>query len=182
MFEEIKMCSKCALCKHQPPLIDSTVKCQVFWVGLSAKLLSDMNERPLSPSTNSGAILTKIEEGCGDLKAYRTNLVKCVPLNAQGKIRYPNKTEINYCISHLDLELRNLSPKIIFLLGSQVTEAIGKRYGISFQKWSGFNYTFERYKDYYFIPIHHPSYVHVYKRKQVSEYISSIENIINQLL
>lgn len=182
MFEEIKMCSKCALCKHQPPLIDSIVKCQVFWVGLSAKLLSDMNERPLSPSTNSGAILTKIEEECGDLKAYRTNLVKCVPLNAQGKIRYPNKAEINYCISHLDLELRNLSPKIIFLLGSQVTEAIGKRYGISFQKWSGFNYTFERYKNYYFIPIHHPSYVHVYKRKQISEYISSIESIINQLL
>lgn len=141
-----------------------------------------MNERPLSPSTNSGAILTKIEERCGDLKAYRTNLVKCVPLNEQGKIRYPNKVEINYCISHLDLELRNLSPKIIFLLGGQVTEAIGKRYGISFQKWSGFNYTFERYKDYYFIPIHHPSYVHVYKRKQVSEYISSIGNIINQYI
>lgn len=182
MFEEIKTCTKCALCKHQPPLIDSTDKCQVFWVGLSAKLLSGVNERPLSPSTNSGAILTRVEEGCGNLEAYRTNLVKCVPLNAQGKIRYPNNAEINYCISHLDLELRDLSPKIIFLLGNQVTGAIGKKYGISFQKWSGFNYTFEKYKDYYFVPIHHPSYIYVYKRKQISEYIAGIENIVSQLL
>ena len=182
MFEDIKTCSKCALCKHQPPLIDSTGKCQVFWVGLSAKLLSDKNERPLSPTTNSGAILTQIEEDCGKFKAYRTNLVKCVPLNEQGKLRYPNNAEIHHCISHLDLELRKLSPQIIFLLGSQVTEAISKKYGISFQKWSGFNYTYRKYEDYYFIPVHHPSYIYVYKRKQISEYMASIENIISQLL
>ena len=34
----------------------------------------------------------------------------------------------------------------------------------------------------YYVPIHHPSYIYVYKRKRMDEYIEGIERIINQLL
>lgn len=182
MFEAIKTCDKCSLCKHQPPLIDSVRGCQVFWVGLSAKLSTCKDERPLSPTTNSGSILCKVEEKCTNVLTYRTNIVKCAPLDEKGKLRYPNKKEINLCLPHIDDEIRALSPKIIFLLGNKVAEAISKQYSITFKKWDNFDYVFVKYKNLYFVPIHHPSYIYVYKRKQISEYISSIENIVNQLL
>ena len=182
MFEAIKTCTKCELCRHQSPLIDSTSTCQVIWVGLSAKESTLKNDLPLSPSTNSGRILCHIEERCDNIKTYRTNLVKCVPLNAQGKLRYPNKYEINVCLPHLENEIAELSPRIVFLLGHKVTDAISSQYSIVFNKWDGFDYKFQKYRDVYFIPIHHPSYIYVYKRKYITEYIDSIEKIINKLL
>lgn len=182
MIASIKVCKKCGLCKHQPPLLDEAKNCQVFWVGLSAKLVTCENERPLSPATNSGSLLSQVENECVGMSAYRTNLVKCAPLTEQGKLRYPNKKEINICMPHLEVEINELSPKLIFLLGGQVTESISKKYSIHFEKWHEFDYTVQKYKDFYFVPIHHPSYIYVYKRKRVKEYIASIENIINKLL
>lgn len=182
MLETIRTCDKCGLCKHQKPLIDSVRECQVFWVGLSAKLSVCENEKPLSPTTNSGSLLCKIEENCASISAYRTNIVKCAPLDAAGKLRYPNKKEISICLPHIDDEIKELSPKVVFLLGNKVTEAISKQYSIDFKKWCAFDYTFVKHENLYFVPIHHPSYIYVYKRKQVSEYIHSIASIIEQLV
>lgn len=182
MFENIKTCDKCGLCKHQSPLIDSVQQCQIFWVGLSAKPSTCKNEIPLSPATNSGSILCKIEEKFTNLSSYRTNIVKCVPLDNNGKLRYPNKKEISLCLPHINTEINALSPKIIFLLGNKVTEAISNQYSISFEKRQNFDYAFVKYKNFYFVPVHHPSYIYVYKRNKISEYIGSIENIIKLLL
>ena len=178
----IKKCNKCGLCKHQLPLVDKFCDCQIFWVGLSAKITLDSEEGPLSPTTNSGNLLCKVEERCANISTYRTNIVKCAPLNEKGKLRYPNKKEINVCLPHFDDEIECLSPRIVFLLGNKVTEAVSKKYSINFKKWNNFNYEFQKYKDLYFVSIHHPSYVYVYKRKYISEYIDGIENVIKKLL
>ena len=88
MFETIKNCNKCGLCKHQSPLIDDAETCQVFWVGLSAKTVTFEEERPLSPTTNSGKLISSVEEKCEGILTYKTNLVKCVPLDEKMKLRY----------------------------------------------------------------------------------------------
>lgn len=113
----------------------------MFWVGLSAKLSTCENERPLSPTANSGSLLCHVEEKCTGISMYRTNLVKCVPLNEQGKLRYPNKKEISICMPHLENEIFELSPKIVFLLGGQVANAISQKYSITFEKLHEFDYT-----------------------------------------
>lgn len=104
MIEQIRKCQKCGLCKNQKPLLDIEnieKNCQVFWVGLSAKKISSDTKSPLSPETNTGMVIHKIEEMYEDVSTYKTNLVKCLPLTNQKKIRYPNQKEIDSCLENL---------------------------------------------------------------------------------
>lgn len=90
MIEQIRRCQKCGLCFNQKPLLDVEKECQVFWVGLSAKKKKSNKEIPLSPETNTGMVIQRIEEVCGEVTTYKTNLVKCLPLTEEQKLRYPN--------------------------------------------------------------------------------------------
>lgn len=182
MIKSIKECSKCGLCKHQSPLMDDFNYCQVFWVGLSAKKATCENEKPLSPTTNSGKLICSIEERCTEVLTYKTNLVKCVPLNEEQKLRYPNKREIDICFQNLKEELNSLKPRIVFLLGDKVTKAVSSHFKLTFAKWDGFDYKYKIHDGIYYIPIHHPSYIYVYKRKQMETYIEEIANLIAKLL
>jgi DNA polymerase len=62
-----------------------------------------------------------------------------------------------------------------------VIDAVSKSYSISLKKWDEFNYTATKYDGKYFVPVHHPSYVYVYKRKRINEYVRGLEKIIQQL-
>lgn len=182
MIEQIRKCQKCSLCINQKPLLDVEKECQVFWVGLSAKkMLSDI-DLPLSPETNTGMIIHKIEQACEGIITYKTNLVKCLPLTEQQKLRYPNRKEIDCCYEHLLSEIHTMSPKIVFLLGQKVYSSVAKKMKIKFEKWNDFEYHYKEIDGVYYVPIHHPSYIYVYKRKRVKDYIDSIEKIIKQLL
>ncbi len=180
LIEAIKNCAKCALCTNQKPLLDKVCKGKVFWVGLSAKKIKYENESPLSSTTNSGKIISQVEERCAGISMYKTNIVKCLPLDDRGKLRYPNKFEINLCISNIDCEITALSPSIVFLLGSLVTEAVGRYFQIEFDSWIDFYYKPKQCKGIYFVPIQHPSYIHVYKRKSMYDYMCGLESIIRQ--
>lgn len=182
MIEEILFCQKCSLCKTQPPLLDELKPCQVMWVGLSAKIVSSDNETPLAITTNTGEIIHKIECQCAQIANYKTNLVKCVPTDGRRKIRYPNTNEINSCITHLDNELQEVQPKIVFLLGERVARAVCTHLSIAFKKWENFEYFAAKYHNTFFVSVHHPSYIYVYRRKQIDEYVDSIVKIIDTLL
>lgn len=182
MIEQIRKCQKCDLCFNQKPLLDKEKNCQVFWVGLSAKKVTSDKEIPLSPETNTGMLIQKIEKICKGVSTYKTNLVKCLPLTEQQKLRYPNRREIDNCFEHLISEIHTMSPEIVFLLGEKVYSSVEKHLKIEFEKWDGFKYRYREYKGVYFVPIHHPSYIYIYKRKQMEAYIESVEEIVNQLL
>lgn len=182
MFEAIMSCRRCGLCQHQPPLMDEARVCQVFWVGLSAKKATSDDEKPLSPTTNSGSILCSVEERCEGISMYRTNLVKCLPLDEGGKLRYPNNCEIGLCLPNLSAEIDELAPQLIFLLGRQVTNAVSRHYSLEFDEWYEFEYIVKKFRNMYFVPVHHPSYIHVYKRKRIDEYVGGLERVIRQVL
>ena len=74
-------------------------------------------EVPLSPETNTGMLIQKIEQLCGEVITYKTNLVKCLPLTEEQKLRYPNRKEIDSCFEHLVGEIQAMSPKIVFFVG-----------------------------------------------------------------
>lgn len=181
-MECIKNCQKCGLCCNQKPMLDCMKECQVFWVGLSAKMAMSEYEIPLSPETNTGKVIQSIEDTLEEVTTYRTNLVKCVPLNEQRKLRYPSKKEMDCCFENLQKEISILSPKIVFLLGEKVTSSVEKHLGIKFEEWDEFNYQSREHQGTYYVPVHHPSYIYVYKRKMIKQYAQSIRKMVMSLL
>jgi len=180
MNTSIRECQKCHLCKNQPPLVDENISkkyIDVFWVGLSAVKVEDIeNSTPLSKETKTGYLVSTIEEVCKQVAHYRTNLVKCLPLRNK-KIRYPTAKEMDICFGHLDNEILFFKPKVIFLLGRQVAEFILNRNGYKMQKLHS-NFEYETYdiNGHFYVPIHHPSYILIYKRKLVDKYIENVSN------
>ncbi len=181
MLEHILICNKCSLCCNQKPTLDIENSDAIFWVGLSAKKSSKMLG-PLSSETNTGRIIQMIEKDIPNMVTYKTNLVKCPPLNERGKLRYPTNAEIQTCIKNLDDEIKSLTPKIVFLLGEKVSLAVANYYQEHFEKWRGYKYYYTDIGGCYFIPIQHPSYIYIYKKRDVQEYISGIRDVIRRVL
>lgn len=115
---------------------------------------------------------------CGRLLLH----FRSIPLTEEQKLRYPNKKEIDSCYEHLAEEIQELSPKIVFLLGGKVSSAVEKHLKINFEKWDEFKYHYKKINGVYYVPIHHPSYIYVYRRKRIDEYINEVERIIKRLL
>lgn len=178
-IDDIKDCRKCNLCNNQKPLLDNPRDADVFWVGLSAVKVEDTSSTiPLAKDSNTGKLISEIEDLIKSRNFYKTNLVKCLPLKDE-KIRYPSKGEMQACYSNLYSEIKILKPKFVFLLGKQVANFISKSQqreilGLS----DDFNYKTYKQSNVSFIPIHHPSYILVYKRKRVDEYINGIKKIL----
>jgi len=116
-------CNHCKLSKNQKPLTEKHQEhCSVMVVGLSAVKSNDiLSDIPLSNKTRSGKIISRLEDALKQ-KIYRTNLVKCLPLDYFGKLRYPFHEEMYACSIHLDDEIKIIKPKHILLLGDMVAK------------------------------------------------------------
>ena len=164
----ITKCNRCSIVCNQKPLIDILRKADIVFVGISAKMKETEDEIPLSENTNSGKLIKMIEERLleenSNISCYRSNMVKCVPLNEKGKIRNPDILEIENCIDNLVYELSIVKPKVVVLLGKLVEKNLKKK--IIEQ---GYNT----------ITIYHPSYIHVYRKKEIEKYVEeSSKNIL----
>lgn len=178
MFNSITACDSCNLYLNQKPLIQKSNSAEIFWVGLSAVKTSDNRDIPLSNNTNSGKLINSIEYFIPEKSFHKTNLVKCLPLK-NDKIRYPTIKEMKNCFFNLEKEINYLKPNYIFLLGKQVASFILNHYGIKeYSLNDEFDYNFFNINSYKFIPIHHPSFILIYKRKKLQKYIDGIEAII----
>ena len=116
------------------------------------------------------------------MTTYKTNLVKCLPLNEHQKLRYPNNKGIDCCFVNLKKEIDELKPRIVFLLGEKVYSSVGKHLSINFEKGDGFDFYYKEYQKTFFVPVQHPSYIYVYKRKQMDEYVCGIGQMIERLI
>lgn len=175
-----KACKSCGLDVYQGPVLDVAKRSHLFWVGLSAVAFDEKDEKlPLSPLTPSGSLVQSIEAPfLSQFSFYKTNLVKCAPINGN-KIRYPLAHEMDKCFPNFNWELKHLNPRTVFLLGKQVGDFISKKMGapkVSLR--DDFSYTTFENAGIKFIPIHHPSFILVYKRKHLQAYIDSLQSII----
>ncbi len=183
---EIRKCRACGLHLNQLPVIDETKMSNVFWVGLSSVLITNEEDQiPLSPSTKSGALIESIEKPYKQhLSFYKTNVVKCLPLsNLNNKIRYPLKNEMEKCYPNLEFEIKALRPSILFLLGKQVANFVLNKHS---KKISSFDNEFD-YKSFvldgiHYVPIHHPSFMLVYKRSHIDRYKLGISKYFEEIL
>lgn len=165
---KITKCNKCGISCNQKPLVDNMRKSDIMFLGISAKIKEKEDEMPLSENTNSGKLIKMIEERLleenNNLLCYRSNMVKCVPLNEKGKIRYPDNLEIENCIENLEYELNIVNPKVVVFLGRLVEKHLKK-------KIMEFGYNT--------ITIYHPSYIYMYRKKEIEKYVEeSSKNIL----
>lgn len=181
-MDKIKKCKSCPLFKNQSPLLSNASSADVFWVGLSAKKVSNAEfDLPLDSNTNSGKMLDLIEEHFKAVSFYRTNLVKCLPLDDNQKLRYPNSNEIRKCKNNLIYEIESLKPPIVFLLGKIVFNSILKDIEKPIIKeLTSKNFKFNLFweDNVLFVGIVHPSYVHIYRKKYKDEYVKLLVDII----
>lgn len=170
MMNKISNCNECNLCINQKPLMDRLRKCDVMWVGLSAKRVKDVNVNyPLENNTNSGMLIEEIERKNPNIKYYKTNLVKCLPLGEDDKIRYPTREEMSVCIKNLFMEIEIVKPRTIFLLGDIVYKFVN-----NYMKKNNIIINAN------IVKIEHPSYICVYKRTQKGKYIAKVTDEIER--
>jgi len=80
------------------------------------------------------------------------------------------------CFPNFEWELEKLRPMTVFLLGKQVATFIMKKFASDKPILSDtFHYAPLIVNNIRFIPIHHPSYILVYKRKMLDEYIKQVQ-------
>lgn len=183
MINEIVKCKNCDLCNNQAPLLDHLKeKTDVMWVGLSAVKVQDVEtETPLSDTTRSGNLIKEIEGESEMTSFYKSNIVKCLPLKETGKIRYPSKKEMESCYFNLKMEIELLKPNVIFLLGKQVASFLAHKFDFNpITFGDDFQYKKFDIDGISVIPIHHPSYILIYKRKKVDLYKQRISTIIEE--
>ncbi len=167
---------------NQRPLLDHIRKADVMWVGVSAKRVADPEKAiPLGVDTNSGRLIAEIEALCSPVQFYKTNLVKCLPLDEQGKLRYPTPLECIACAPNLDLELNLVNPTVVFLLGAKVASFVLKT--LELKRVEDIeNYATIELQGRYFIPIPHPSFIMAYRRKTKHEYVTRVHSLIEQFV
>ena len=172
------ICSICDFYLKQKMLYNKKcLKTDIMWVGLSAKLFNQVGcVPPLDLSTNTGKIIKKIEDINPNLLYYKSNLVKYAPINSDGKLRYPTKEEMDFCFPCLYQEINTINPKLVFLLGDKVSNFVLKKFGFMIKK--DFMYRIFVYENMKFVPIYHPSYIWIYKRKEESKYIHTVYSVI----
>lgn len=181
LFEKIEKCQKCDLYHNQKPLLDKVRTADIMVVGISAKRVHDEKEVPLDAKTKSGQIVSMLEAKAlkNGYSIYRTNLVKCVPLNSDGEIRYPNKEEIIACMDNFFVEYECVTPKLIILLGNQVKEAVERHFNVKLPKAKNCEFLFQKVDKYMFVTGYHPSYIMRSKRK-TELYLNNFEKMLKQ--
>ncbi len=178
----ISSCTACSLHTNQKPLLDHERRADVVWVGLSSKKVEDYEvETPLQADTNTGKLVAEIEAQCPSQTFYKTNLVKCLPLNDKGKLRYPSISECSLCYPHLLTEIKEVRPSIVFLLGSKVADFVLKKIGFESPKLS-YDYETFFFQGVRYVPIHHPSYISVYRRKEKDVYVRAVKRVIERFI
>ena len=154
----------------------------VMWVGLFTKMSSGAKVcAPLHISTNTGKMVAEIEAQCLGVSFYKTNLVKFAPLDSMKVLRYPTYEECILCYPELQTEIQRVSPRVVLLLGIRTATFILRQLGLQIPKLSYEYIAFDN-KGVIYVPIHHPSYILVYKRKEKGLYIQAVKDVIERFI
>lgn len=154
----------------------------IYFVGLSAK----PDCAHLSSQTCTGNVIEEIIRGLPDVTSIKTNLVKNVPLDQRGKLRYPDSVEMEQGWKDLQNEINQMSPNLLVTLGLQVSFFVRTQMGVQPEKpWLPADFSSKTYLSQskpYLLSVHHPSFVFVYRRKYVTNYVSSVIQSISSLV
>jgi len=95
-----------------------------------------------------------------DTDFWKTNALSCRPHTASGANRPPTKTELKNCKPLVDKTIKELNPKMIWLLGGKAVESfyMGRFSNLSINRWRKLCIP-DRKTGAWIIPLFHPSYI-----------------------
>lgn len=151
----------------------------VYFVGLSAK----PNCEHLALETRTGYIIEQIIHHLPSVKIVKTNLVKTPPIDQAGNLRYPNPNEMKLGWNELQDEMNQRFPDLLVTLGQQVSFFLRSQMGVQPAKPqlpSDFSYeSYLSQSQSNILSVHHPSFIYVYRRKDIKNYV---ENVVRSIL
>ncbi len=154
----------------------------VYFVGLSAK----PNCEHLDADTRTGSIVEQIICRLPTVQIVKTNLVKTPPLDSAGKLRYPNPDEMKLGWCELQNEINKSRPNLLVTLGQQVSFFLRSQMGvqpIKPQLPSDFSHqSYLSQSAPHILSIHHPSFVYVYRRKNIDDYVENVVLSVSMLI
>ncbi len=154
----------------------------IYFVGLSAKPMCEQ----LDPETRTGNIIQQIIRDLPDIEAVKTNLVKNPPIDQEGKLRYPNPTEMELGWRELEFEISRTLPSVVVTLGQQVSLFLRLQMGVQPTKPrlpSDFSYEADLSPSQSnILSVHHPSFIYVYRRNDISNYVENVVRTIVALV
>lgn len=131
---------------------------KVLLVGLSNK----KNKETFDITTPTGKIVSEIKR---QLKhnVFMINLVNYPPVDEHNKLRYPTKEELKNSIPEFLNYVNKIKPDLIIAFGNIVYNALNEISKIKA----------------ILISKKHPSYIYVYRKKEINNYIADIINDVN---
>jgi len=155
----------------------------VYFVGLSAKPMC----KHLAPETRTGYIIGQIIHHLPSIKTVKTNLVKTPPIDREGNLRYPNPNEMKLGWNELQGEMNQTFPNLLVTLGQQVSFFLRSQMGVQPAKPqfpADFSYqSYVSQSKSYILSVHHPSFIYVYRRKDIENYVKNVVlSISSQIL
>lgn len=88
---------------------------------------------------------------------------------------------VHCCFKNLLAEIAEVKPKVVALLGEKVCSAVEKKLNIKLKRWCGFEYFATEHNGIWYLPVQHPSYIYVYKRKEVEKYVKKVAEAIGRI-
>lgn len=146
----------------------------VYFVGLSAK--PDCEH--LALETRTGYIIEQIIHHLPSVRIVKTNLVKNPPIDQAGNLRYPNPNEMKLGWNELQNETNQRLPDLLVTLGQQVSFFLRSQMGVQPVKPqlpSDFSYkSYLSQSRSNILSVHHPSFVFVYRRREIQNYVDNV--------
>lgn len=95
-----------------------------------------------------------------DRDFWKINAINCRPTNATGRNRTPTKTELKYCKPIVDKTIKELNPKMIWLMGGKAIESMymNRFSKLAISRWRKLCIP-DRKTNAWIIPLFHPSYI-----------------------
>ena len=142
-----------------------------------------LTEIPLDGTTRSGNLINAMELIANkyNYKIYRTNLVKCAPLDEKDHLRYPTPYEMDSCFANFLIEQTTLRPRIVILLGNMVQNQFEKKMSFHIDNSHNCNFPYVVVDNCYYVASYHPSYV-MRSKIRTEAYLQNFEEFLKKIL
>ena len=171
---EVKSCRNCNLCQNRTNTVFGcgNKNAKIMFIGEGPGADEDREGLPFVGK--AGKLMDMAFQGLGIKReeVYICNIVKCRPPNN----RTPLKEEANACLNYLRIQVMEVKPKIIVLLGRiSLQNILGKEYKMTASrgKWV------ER-KGIYYMPTWHPAALLRDETKKL-DFIRDLKEVVNKL-
>lgn len=159
LVEAVSKCRRCPLHKVRKRAVpgEGSSSTTVMLVGEAPGRREDEEGRPfVGPA---GRILDGLlnQVGISRGRVYISNVVKCIPLTANGKVRKPSRLEVKACSPYLDSQLEIIRPRIVVTLGGTATKHMFEKLGVQAGDVSKVHGRVVQAAHFHVMPTYHPA-------------------------